>query len=61
MAAAIGVLGLGGVVAVKAAVGRHMQLAALVWRMEFRFRAWLPLVCFIGSLGALSALSAIPR
>jgi len=59
MAASIGALGLGGIVALKLSVGTI--IAAIVWLHDFRFQAWFPLICLVGSLGALSALIAVYR
>lgn len=59
MAAAIGVVGLGEIVGLKATVGAGM--AAAVWRVDIRSRAGLTLVCLIGSVGALTALIAVSR
>jgi len=59
MAAAIGAVGLGGIVGLKVAVG--VGVAAVVWRVDFGYRAGITLVCLIGSLGAVSALIAVPR
>jgi hypothetical protein len=59
MVAAIGAIGLGGIVALKSAVGAGV--AAIAWRFDLRYQVGLTLVCIIGSVGALSALIAVPR
>jgi hypothetical protein len=57
MAGAIAVVGLGGIVALKATVA--VGIAAIAWRYDFQSRSWLPVICLIGSIGALSALMAL--
>jgi hypothetical protein len=57
MATAIAAVGLAGIVALKIAVG--IAIAAVVWRLDFRLRGGLALVCLVGCVGALSALVAL--
>ena len=57
MASAIGAVGLGGVIVIKAVVATG--IGAVVWSLDLRLRGGLAFVCLIGCAGALSALVAV--